>query len=149
MPYDQDVTSNARQIADRYRRRGQAVRTRLAQNAQAEGQLLVAEGERIMQAEIYAVPVPVSSTGRPKWERTRELLGSERFRVEGEDRATVILYNQSRHSGPRSRLGTSKGRPIRSPGIRSVQWQEKAVQRNRARLLRMKQAALRRALEAP
>src|ERR1041385_5394742 len=130
------MTSNAREIADRYRRRGQAVKTRLTENARAEGRLLAAEGERVMEDEIYSVPVPASRTGRPKWHRTGELGRGERFRVEG---TTVILFNVKRYSLARYRLGTPRGRRIVSPGIRSVQWQKKAVERLRSRLLRMKQ----------
>jgi|GEM_PF-3832950 len=101
------------------------------------------------------IPRPLSEAARARlgqraskgkygqWKRTGALLASEKARARG---PVVILVNSRRYASARYFLGTPEGRPIRSKGVRSVQWQAKAVQRMRQRILERRRQAVLRAL---
>lgn len=137
------MRSNFGQLANRARRRQRAVRQELQRAARVIAVRLEKRSKSILRAKIYAVPIPKRSSGKPKWKRTNELLQREEGFADGVD---VVLRNGSDHAKPRETLGTSKGRPIVSPGVKSVQWQSEAVLAEREATLRERQAAILRGL---
>lgn len=137
---------NAFVLAQKMARRRHAVERELGRAAVLIKVKLVAASKKILSARIYSVPVPVSGTGRALWKRAGGgggILGLEKGYTRG---ATVVLQNQSAHSIPRYRLGTSQGRRIVSPGIQSVQWHEEAIAQERGFILETRRAAVVRAL---
>lgn len=150
------VTSNAGEVRRRMLARAVALPAALHGAAREGARLLEDESKRVLQAEVYSVPIPTRSTGRSKrqatgfrapkrqtaWTRTGELKESERAFPRGAD---VILLNDSDHAVARARLGTPGGRAIVSPGVRSVQWQRVAARNVRGRVLEGRRRAVWRA----
>lgn len=137
------MISNFGQLANRARRRQRAVRQELQRAAKVIAVRLERRSKAILKAKIYSVPIPKRGSGKPQWKRSGELLERETGLPDGVD---VVLRNGSDHAKPRERLGTSKGRPIVSPGVKSVQWQSEAVLAEREATLRERQAAIQRGL---
>ena len=165
------IRGNAKQIIGRMERRRDAVIRELSAEAPRIGAVVSGEAKRIMQTEIYNVPIPAKAYLMPlgtggrrsrqgikpgdsrlgtttkgglgRWTRTGHLKRSELWRVRG---PVVTLTNNANYAAARNALGTPGHRQIKSPGVRSVQWQQKAVLRQRAAILRMRKAALWRAL---
>lgn len=181
------IRTNAREIAGRMRRRQDAVIRELSTEARRIGAVVSGEAKRILQADIYNVPIPLLAsaerdfaergaikraryrTGKRRgekmralspaaldalqakatkgqygqWERSGNLKRQELWRTRG---PVVILTNNAEYAIHRYRLGTPGRRKIRSPGVKSVQWQYKAALRKREAILRMRKAALWRAI---
>jgi hypothetical protein len=132
------VTTNLATVAARHRARSRALRPRLEAAAQEVGRLLLTASRQVLRTRIYSVPIPRARTGRPKWTRYRQLYDREAAPVAG---TTITLTNAAPHAGPRYRLGTPAGRPIRSPGIQAVQWHAEAQARTREARLKLWHAA--------
>lgn len=155
------ISSNVKGVIRAMRERPQAVERELAAAARTLGPELSGESKRIIQSDIYNVPIPLSDAAEQrfgakakirektskgkhgKWQRTGLLKRSEGYRLQG---PVVILTNSARHAGYRFRLGTSDGADIVSPGVKSVQWQTRAVLNRRARVLDVRRRAVLRGL---
>lgn len=137
------MKGDARAILGAMLRRAGAVRRELTAAARVLGPELNAASKRLMQTEIYNVPVPRGKGGRPRWRRSGGLKRSEGFRTVG---PVLLLTNNARYARARFRLGTGEGRPIVSPGVRSIQWQVRAVTDNRERVLQVRRRAVLKAL---
>lgn len=135
--------SNALQLAARFGARARAVGPELRKAADEIARELTKESTATLQREVYDVPVPLNRRGKPKWVRTRTLIGNEKFRRRGVD---VYRDNPTPYSINRYRLGTPRGRPIRSPGIRVSHWYTTAILRRGSWIRRTREAAIRRAL---
>lgn len=167
------IGTNAASIVKRMQRRRTTITHELTVAAREVGILCNAQAKRIMQSDIYDVPIPpvaykmpVGRGGRRsrraltaserrqqagttkgsagRWMRTGALKRREMFRTEG---PVVYLTNDQRYAAARYTLGTSGGRRIRSPGVLSVQWQRQAVLRNRRQILERRRRAVIRALQ--
>jgi hypothetical protein len=158
------LSSNAAVIARRMRQRATDAERELNGAARVLGPELAAEAKKLLQSEIYNVPIPLKKTAdrslsknaairkrttkgaAGQWQRTGNLKRSEGWRVEG---ATLYLTNNAEYAAARYTLGTSKSsRKIRTPTVRSVQWQEQAITAKRARILEVRRQAVLRALRA-
>jgi hypothetical protein len=138
------VRTNAHQLAQRNMQRAQAAIPALERVAQEWQDRFERESKRTLRSQVYAVPVPRGKNGRPRWKRTRELLNSETARADG---MAVVMENAAPHATARNTLGTPGGRAIRSPGIKSIQWQKSTRTKLRPRLLRARQQAMFRMLQ--
>jgi hypothetical protein len=123
-----ETSTNGQEIKERWERRaakfGQA--RRKAQDSIRS--VILEESRKILATKIYSKPIPRRPrSGKPKWVRKQELYQAEQCVIQGGD---VILRNTSKHAKSRYDLGTPQGRPIRSEGVESVQWQHEAL-RNR------------------
>lgn len=126
------VSTNGAEIARKLKRRADAFGSRLRGVQDRIRSEVLEESRRVLATEIYAIPIPRRPrSGKPKWTRKGGLYASEGVRIEG---GNVVLFNHSDHAKQRHDLGTPAGRPIRSPGVRSVQWQEKAVRNKLERI---------------
>jgi hypothetical protein len=138
------VRTNAHQLAQRHMQRAQAAIPALERVAQEWQDRFERESKRTLRSQVYAVPVPRGKNGRPRWKRSRELLNSETARADGMD---VVMENTAPHAPARNALGTPEGRPIRSPGIKSVQWQRDTRTKLWPRLLGARREAVFRMLK--
>jgi hypothetical protein len=179
------ISSNADEIARRMQARTRAVIRELTAEAAPIATGLEAESKRILQEEIYNVPIPLlDSADREtdlsrvpeqlraqvlrsrkfkralsaeaplrkkttkgsagKWQRSGNLKRRERAFRRG---PVVYMENRANYAAARNALGTSKGRQIRSEGVRSVQWQNQAIKNLRPWILQRRRRALLRALK--
>jgi hypothetical protein len=157
------ITHNVGSIIQAMNRRKGAVVRELTEAARVLGPEVSGECKRILQSEIYDVPIPLKASANRRlgknapvrnkttkgkhgqWSRSGALKRNEGFRVVG---PVLILTNNVKYAGPRYRLGTSQGRRIVSAGVRSVQWQEEAISNKRARILEVRRRHVLRALSA-
>lgn len=141
------IASNAPDLSRRMLARAVRIPGALAGAARELAGRLEAESKRRLQAGVYSVPVPrrktTRGTGAPAWTRTRDLIDSERAFARGAD---VVMQNDSDHAIHRARLGTPGGRPIKSPGVRVVQWQRDAARAMQGEALAIRHRGLLRAL---
>jgi len=153
------LSHNAGQIIARMNARKSAVVRELSQAAREIGAEVSGESKKILQADVYNVPIPfragATAAQRKRlagkttkgsagaWSRTGNLKRQENFTIEG---PTVILRNNAKYAVARFNLGTAQGRKIRSPGVQSVQWQTEAIAKKRTRILEIRRKALLRAL---
>lgn len=179
------LSTNARNILRKMEQRKDAVVRELTREAGTIAAVLGGDAKRILQDEIYNVPIPLKASAdrhtdlskvpvhlRPfvlarrqfrnplavdsalrrqttkgragKWRRTGNLKRMETAKAEGPH---VVLRNNARYSLARNNLGTSAGRKIRSPGVKSVQWQKQAVENRREWILERRRAAVLRGLQ--
>jgi hypothetical protein len=143
---DLRISTNAAQLARRMRDRPAAVRRNLLRVAREMAPRIAELSRGVMRAKIYSVPIPKGKNGRQKWIRTRALLNSEQGEPRGQD---ILLRNAAPHAVPRRDLGTPQGRPIRSPGVQSVNWQGESREQARAEVLQARREAVQRALQNP
>ena len=137
------LRSNAAYLARRFEERKEDLVPALEQAAQDMAKTLERESRKVLQAEVYAVPIPRGKNGKPKWKRSRKLKAAETARPDG---MRVLFENSMVYARARNALGTPKGRKIRSPGIKSVQWQKLVLLRRRAWILDQRRKAVLRAL---
>ena len=157
------MTTNVLQVLGRMQARKTAVTSELHGAARKVALELNAEAKRIMNRDIYSVEIPFNSRASAadraefsgtstqrskgkvirKWRRTGNLLRRERSKAVGTD---VVLTNDAAYARPRYTLGTPEGRKIRTPSVRSVQWQEEAVAAKRTFILRVRREAVLHAL---
>lgn len=153
------LSHNTGAILRKMRQRQTAVVRELTQAAREIGAEVSGESKKVLQEEVYDVPIPfkASATGTQRkklagkttkgkagaWSRTGNLKRQENFTVEG---PTVVLRNNAKYAVARFNLGTASGRPIKSPGVQSVQWQVEAVANKRTRIIEIRRRALLRAL---
>jgi hypothetical protein len=122
------VATNGEEIARRLKKRADAFGPAHRRTQDRIRSVVLEESRTILATRIYAIPIPRSKkTGKAKWKRTQDLYQKETVRIRG---GNLELVNTSDHAAAREALGTPQGRPIRSPGVQSVQWQSEAV-RNR------------------
>ena len=171
------ISTNAGTILKRMERRKTAVTRELTKAAVTIKFLLVSESRKVLVEYIYSVPIPtvprrkkkVSSEHpvfsidthrevghrfeerrRPKrekvWKRTGQLLNRENARAIG---PVVVMFNPMSYAAARYALGTADGRPIQTPGVKSIQWHEVVLERKRSTILQIRRAALLRALTNP
>jgi hypothetical protein len=140
------ITTNAAQLAQRMRDRPAAVRRNLLAVAQEMAPRAQELSRGVLQAKIYAKPIPRRKSGQPKWHRSRSLLNLETAEPRGQD---ILLRNTSDHATHRKNLGTPEGRPIRSEGVEVVDWQKSARDGIRAELLAARREAVFRGLQQP
>ena len=155
------LSTNAQAILGRMHARSARVRSELERAARDISNELTGEAKRVLQDEVYNVPIPLkasadrrlsptaavrSKTTKGKlgqWTRTGNLKRRERGKAQG---PVVIMENTARYSLARHNLGTSKGRQIRSKGVKSVQWHGEAIKRKRGYILKRRRDAVLRAL---
>lgn len=106
---------------------------------------LTAESQRLLQADVYAVPVKTSRTGRPLWRRTGELKAADRWVAQG---MAVLHRNKAAHYPHRHRYGKPGGRPA-SPPQRASYWVTGAVARQARSIRARRRAAIARAWQRP
>lgn len=174
------LSTNAGDILRKMNARKGRVVAELTREAGTIAAVLGADAKRILQDEVYNVPIPLKASAdrhtdlskvpahlRPfvlarrqfknplaadsrlrqkttkgkagRWKRSGNLKRSETARADGPN---VVLQNNASYSLARNNLGTPAGRKIKSPGIRSVQWQAKAVQLRRQWILERRRAAV-------
>lgn len=166
------ISSNAGQILKRMNARKAAVTSELSAAAVRIKFVIVGESKKILSEKIYSVPIPevtrrkqavsehpqfsidtkrqvghrFEDRKRPKreklWKRTGQLLNREAGRTDGPN---VIFFNSASYAAYRYVLGTAEGREIRSPGVKSVQWQKEALENMRQFILQERRKALLRA----
>lgn len=141
------------------------LRRELQQAARRVGATVSGEAKRVMQEDVYNVPIPLKSSADRKlaasakirtrttkgkhgqWRRTGNLKRQENWLVEAESGGiNVILVNNAAYAAARSDLGTSRSSRQPRGNTRSVQWQEEAVRRRRDWIRDQYQEAIRRAL---
>jgi hypothetical protein len=133
--------SNALQLAARMGARARAVGPELRKAADEIAGTLQKESVAILDRDVYGVPIPTTSSGRPMWVRTGRLRGAERFKRRGVD---VYHENRTPYSRHRRNLGLPGYRmPVYT---KSVQWYEDAIRRRASWIRRTREAAIRRAL---
>ena len=140
------ITSNVASIITRMNRRKAAVTRELSAAARVLALEIGAESKRVMQTEIYNVPEKRTKAGKKAWRRTGNLKRAESARAEG---VVIILRNNARYAAARYTLGTSANKREVRPPQRSVQWQEEAIARRRARILQVRREHVMRALTRP
>ena len=171
------IGSNAANILKKMKARQGAVERELTAVATPIKNALVAESRRVLGEFIYDVPIPTIPRRKKKvsaefptfsvetkrelghsfkrrsrakreklWKRTGQLRARETGRVEGPN---VVLFNPMVYAAARYSLGTEHGRQISTPGVKSIQWQMKALERQRPTILRLRREALVRALTNP
>lgn len=158
------MTHNAAKLVRKMRARRAAVERELKAAGRVLAPALNAEAKRIMQEQIYNVPIPLKKSSdrslptnaavrrkttkgkHGKWQRTGALKRRETARPVG---MTVVLENRQRYAPARHALGTSEGRRIVSPGVQSVQWQTEALANKRAFVLQVRRRHVLRALTSP
>lgn len=152
------LTTNSAVLWKRMQKRREVIVRELERAAVLIGARLSAAAKKVMQEQIYDVPIPLrrssdrllardspirkrTTKGRHgQWFRTGNLKRSEGWRVEG---TTIILANNAIYSAARHALGSSRSsRKIRSRGVRSVQWQTQAIRENREEILRIQREAV-------
>ncbi len=138
------LTSNAGELEARYIRRAQQVRRQMSAAAGRIASHLTEASREALQADVYAVPVKVSRTGRPLWVRTGMLKQLERFEVV--DRVNVKHVNYAPHFIFRWFYGKPGGQRA-SPPQHSSNWFRDAISRNAWWVHRTRQEALRQALK--
>jgi len=166
------ISSNASAILKRMNARRDAVAGELSHAAVRIKLVVLGEDRKIISEQIYSVPIPTvtrrsekrsehrafslesrrevghtfETRRKPKkeklWKRTGQLLAREGGRTEG---SNVVFFNPMLYSAARYVLGTAEGREIRSPGVKSVQWQQEALRRMRQFILEERRRALLRA----
>lgn len=152
---------NAGSILRRMQSRRGRVIQELSQAAKTLGAEISGESKRILQNEIYNVPIPLKKSADRrlgpdakirskttkgklgKWQRTGNLKRSESYTTEG---ATIILRNNARYAAARYVQGLPGRRPVVSEGVQSVQWQEEAIRKLRRRIIEVRRQAVRRGL---
>jgi len=152
---------NAADILRRMKRRRADVVRNLSQAARTLGAEISGESKRVMQEGIYNVPIPLKASAEKqlganakvrsattkgkhgKWSRTGNLKRAESWTTEG---ATIILRNNAKYAAARYVQGLPGRRPVVSPGVRSVQWQEEAILNMRRRIIEVRRQAVRRGL---
>jgi hypothetical protein len=140
------MTSNVEGVLRRMNSRRRAVEQRLGEAAREIAVEVGAESKRVMQTEVYNVPVPKRKSGKPAWTRTGNLKRRESSRADG---AAVILENRAAYAVPRYTLGTPESERVNRPPVRSVQWQAEAIAKLRPRILERRRVAVLRALLRP
>jgi hypothetical protein len=133
------IRSNAKEIARKMQRRGPAIERGLERAARTLADESQKESRRILQVKVYNVPVPLNEKSLPKWQRTRDLLLSEKSYPAGPD---VYMVNDSDHAIARAELGFPGGRKIVSPGIQRVDWQAEAAANLRRRVREVRRRAV-------
>lgn len=117
--------TNGREIAERMRKRAEGFGPAKRRAQDRIRSVILEESRRVLANEIYAIPIPRRPrSSKPKWTRAQDLYKKEQVRIRG---GNVELVNTSRHAKARRDLGTPAGRPIRSPGVRVVDWQREAL----------------------
>lgn len=139
------IGSNARQVMRDMTNRPRRVERELAAAARELAPDLLQAAKEILQAEVYTPAIPRSSTGRPLWQRTGQLIRNVKVRAVG---MRIELTTGSDHARSRAALGTAGGRPIRSAGVRSVQWHREAIAVRMIEIRRVRAEHLRRGLRA-
>lgn len=155
------ISSNAQMVFRAMLAKKAACERELSAAAKPIAVLCGAETKKILQAEIYDVPIPLkpksdrklsakaavrSKTTKGKhgkWQRSGALKRRETAYARG---VNVILENKQSYAASRHALGTPGHRQIRSPGVRSVQWQKQAVERLLPRIRAIRRTAIRRVL---
>lgn len=158
-----EIKSNSRQVrAELERLNGELLRELRVANERIGAQVH-ASSKRLLQSEVYNIPIPRSAGGKQKWRRGGDLKRSESFRLSANG-LMVILTNNSQHALPRhalggpnppNRAGRQSGEQQPQAGAPAAQrsrtkhvghWQERAAQQNEAFIAREYRAALERAL---
>lgn len=170
------ISSNAGQILNRMMRRKTAVTRELNRAAVRIKVIFLSESRQVLNEQVYSVPIPTvprrkrkvsdhpqfslesrrevghrfEERKRPKrekaWKRTGQLKAREGARTLG---PVVIMFNPMAYAAARYALGTEDGRPIRTPGVKSVQWHAVVIERKRPAILQIRREALLRALTRP
>jgi hypothetical protein len=127
-----EASTNGAEIARRLERRAQAFGSQLRGAQDRIRSEVGEESRRLLATRIYAKPIPrAGKSGRPQWTRSGALYRAERAEIR---QGNVVLSNTAPHAKSRRDLGTPGGRPIRTPGVESVQWQEEALRNKLERI---------------
>jgi hypothetical protein len=155
------ISSNVAAIQRRMERRRTLVVQELERAAVILGGRLSGQSKRLMQENIYDIPIPLKRASdrmlprsspirqrttkgkHGRWWRTGNLKRSEGWRTLG---PSIILTNNALYAVYRYWLGTRRGRRIRTRGIRSIQWQARAVRTMWNQVMAVRREALVRAL---
>ena len=113
----------AAQLAAVNRRRAQIVRTEMRKSLRGLGSSMVAYCRERLTEEIYAIPEDVTSTGKKKWKRTRQLLKGEQYELREPDSVAVI--NKTPYAEPRHEAGKPGHRKINP--LRVSHWRDELV----------------------
>jgi hypothetical protein len=130
-----NLSSNVGQLLVRMKDRATDAPRALSNAARESAPLLQAEARRVLQSEVYAVPIPLTrganarlrpgsrvrqfvSKGRHgKWRRFGTLLGGERAEAEGPH---IVMQNTAGHAGARAALGQANP-PNRAGRLAGIQ----------------------------
>ena len=127
----------AEQLARKYARRAEMVRTEFRKTARGLGISALRFTKQKLTELIYGLPVPKRKSGKPEWRRTGHLRRSERWELV--DDYTVRIINDASYAVPRHEAGKPGRRRVRYP----AHWRDELVETFRPIVLEAYQITVR------